>query len=147
MAGNSTFWDEIKLTSIGMLLAIVAIIYLMLQWPDWRYSALASVVGGLFGWLLGVLLSPYTSEKELFVSYAKAALAFATGFLVSKLDRVFELLMDKRGDMQPLLMQDSVWRPFLFGVCSLLVIAIYVFTCRHYGQRAETDARSDSLAS
>jgi hypothetical protein len=140
MASNPSFFDEITLTSIGSFLATAIIVVLMFQWPDWRYSALAVVVGGLVGWLLGVLFSPYVAEKELFASYAKAALAFATGFLVSKLDRVFELLMDKKGDTQPLLIQDSVWRPFLFGICSLLVLMIYVFTCRHYGQRAEADA-------
>jgi len=77
------------------------------------------------------------AEKELFASYGKAALAFATGFLVSKLDRVFELLMDKKDYAQPLIVQDPVWRPFLFGIFNLLVIMIYVFTLRHYGQRAE----------
>jgi membrane protein YqaA with SNARE-associated domain len=66
-------FNEITLTSIGTVVVFVIMILLIFQWPDWRYSSLASLVGGLVGWLLGVLLSPFSAEKELFASYSKAA--------------------------------------------------------------------------
>jgi len=59
MDKNPSFWDEIKLTSIGTFVLSATMIVLMFQWEDWRYSALASLVGGVIGWLLGVLFSPY----------------------------------------------------------------------------------------
>jgi hypothetical protein len=52
------------------------------------------VFGASTGWLAGILLSPYDPKEErAFPRYAAAASAFASGYLVSKVDRVLEDLL------------------------------------------------------
>jgi hypothetical protein len=127
---------EIPITTWSAAAACVAIVLLLFIFQDW-YSALACVPGALLGWIMGVLFSPYEDEKLLFAGYAKTAAAFVTGFLVSKLDRVFELFVaSKTGSDGPLILAVAVWRPLVFALSSLMLVLIYTFTCRHYGQRA-----------
>jgi len=137
--------SEISLTSWGALACSVVIVILLYHWRDWN-AGLATVVGGLLGWLLGIMLSPFEPEKALFAGYAKAASAFATGFLVSKLDRVFELIIGKSANDQSRLLSTEVWRHIVFFVCGLLLMTIYVFTCRHYGQRASAAEAAKATA-
>ena len=61
---------------------------LMYHWDDW-YSLLATVLGGLLGWLLGVLLSPFEADKAMFASYGKSIAALRRAFLFAKIDRIF----------------------------------------------------------
>ena len=52
------------------------------------------VFGASSGWLAGILLSPYDpKEARNFPRYAAAVSAFASGYLVSKVDRVLEELL------------------------------------------------------
>lgn len=140
------YWDEIRITSYSAAITCTVIIFLVFVSKDW-HNALACVPGALLGWLMGVLLSPYADEKALFSGYAKSAAAFATGFLVSKVDRVFELFMAKNTtDHPPLILIETVWQPFIFGFSSLLLVLIYTFTCRHYGQRAAAEDAAAKLA-
>lgn len=129
---------EIPITSWSAGIACAAILALLIVFRD-LYGALACVPGALLGWLMGVLLSPYKQEKELFEGYGKSIAAFITGFLVSKVDRIFELFMTKSGESGPALLQEANWRPLVFGFSSLLLVLLYTFTCRHYGQRAMLD--------
>ena len=148
MADNKIFdiqW-EIFGSSVGVFIAAVVTLILLRHWHDWN-SALGVLVGGSLGWGVGVLLSPFEREKSVFQGYGKAATAFATGFLVSKLDRIFELLVSDRTGAGPLILSPSVaWRPLLFAFLSLCFTTFYVFTSRQYGQRAhaETDAEQTS---
>jgi hypothetical protein len=129
---------EIYSTAGGAAVCCGIMAFLMYHWGDWN-SLLAALLGALLGWLLGVLLSPFKPEEDLFKSYSKAIGAFATGFLISKIDRVFELIMaNPAGSDQPRILSVEVWRPFLFSLCSLILVSIYTFTTRHYGKRAES---------
>jgi hypothetical protein len=75
--------------------AIVVICFYVGEGPEVRALNLAIVVlGASTGWLAGVLLSPYNGkEKGLFPSYAAAVSTFASGYLISKADRVLEELL------------------------------------------------------
>src|SRR6516165_4218509 len=53
------------------------------------------VVGTAVGWLLGLVVSPYSeSEKTRFGGYARAFGVFASGYLVAKADKVLEKVFD-----------------------------------------------------
>jgi hypothetical protein len=52
------------------------------------------VLGGSLGWLAGVIVSPYDkSENKVFPKYVAAVSTFASGYLVSKADRVLDALL------------------------------------------------------
>ena len=53
--------------------------------------ALTGLAGTLLGWACGMYFAPYgPSERSRFVTVGQAASAFASGYLVSKLDRFLE---------------------------------------------------------
>jgi len=135
---------EAKLTSWAVLTWIVVLLILTCYWKD-PYLVLALLVGGLPGWLIGVLVSPFPQEEAVFGRYGKGLLGFATGFLVSKFDRIFELLIKPTsgGDFS-YVFDVRVWRPSLFAFCGFFLALLYVFTMRHYGQRQE--AQTEALA-
>ena len=81
------------------------ITYPMLIWVAWllsgglndkfAYSFLVGLAGMAVGHVLGFFASPYNQgEKTAFSDYGKAIAAFVTGFLLSKLDRLLEVVVD-----------------------------------------------------
>ena len=118
---------------IGMLLMMAAICTIMLvllwHWHD-SMSWLSSVLGLCVGFAAGILLAPYPGEEGPFKEYAKIASGFLTGFLVSKIDQVFNLVMDeKRG---PLILNELFVRRLMVGVCGSLIAMIGAFLARRY---------------
>jgi uncharacterized membrane protein len=100
--------------AFGFLLgaaAYAACIYIAFQFGDAVWSnVLICIFGGAFGWLVGILGSPRTtSEKREFSTYLNAVLTFITGFVVAKVDRLFE------GPQQPDVMELVTNRLLLFA--------------------------------
>lgn len=93
------------------------------------FSLLILVAGYAIGWLLGIVVSPYSKEeKDSFTEYAKALGAFASGWLVGKIDKVVEAIF------QPdFLLKEPLnsFRIIAFG--SALIIALVItFVFRMY---------------
>lgn len=89
---------------LGYLLgAVVCVFLLWLSYdfgPSWRFNYLILIGGGLFGWIAGLLLSPTTrGERAQFSEYGKALSTFVSGFLVAKLDKLFELTVKGASDV------------------------------------------------
>ena len=60
----------------------------------WRFNkgtdsyALAGLIGALLGWASGMYFAPHGhGEQNKFVTMAQAVSAFASGYLMSKIDR------------------------------------------------------------
>jgi hypothetical protein len=81
------------------------ITYPMLIWVAWlssgdlnekfAYSFLVGLAGMAVGHILGFFASPYNQgEKAAFSEYGKAIAAFVSGFLLSKLDKLLEVVAD-----------------------------------------------------
>jgi hypothetical protein len=47
---------------------------------------LCGISGAAFGWVIGILISPYNNEVKRFSELAKVGYGFLTGYVVSKLD-------------------------------------------------------------
>src|ERR1700735_2011160 len=77
-------------TAIGV--ALVVLCFLVGQSGEVHALNIAVLVFGVStGWLVGILLHPYgRMEARTFSQFAAAASAFASGYLVSKTDRVLE---------------------------------------------------------
>jgi len=92
-------------------------------------NLLIVVLGLALGWLLGILLSPYSeTEEKKFTEYAKAFGVFASGYLVGKVDKVIEALF------QPDFIIDSVhgFRVMSF-LAAVIISLVFTFIFRRYG--------------
>ena len=92
-------------------------------------NVLIVVLGLALGWLLGMLLSPYSdTEEKKFTEYAKAFGVFASGYLVGKVDKVIEALF------QPDFILDSIHGFRVMSFLAALVISlVFTFVFRRYG--------------
>jgi len=115
--------------AIGCAAAIIWIAILLGRKDDTvPVNLLLCILGGLTGWIVGILATPLDSnETAHFLTLGQAVSAFASGYLVSKLDRFFEKTL--YANEAP---NASAWnRVGLFAV-SFLLILIVVFLNRTY---------------
>ena len=120
------------------------ITYPMLIWVAWlssendrvhfAYSFLVGLAGMAVGHILGFFASPYNQgEKAAFSEYGKAIGAFVSGFLLSKLDKLLEVVADP--EKHP----DSGARALIFIIAmATATISTYVFR-RHW--ESDQDSR------
>lgn len=112
-------------------IGLLALCFLVGQGPEVRALNIAVVLfGASTGWLVGILLSPYDpKEASTFPRYAAAASAFASGYLVSKLDRVLEELLKPEFLFSPV----PAFR-LLAGLSAFATAAITTYVYRTYAQ-------------
>jgi uncharacterized membrane protein (DUF485 family) len=90
-------------------------------------NILLLLFGGLLGWVTGILATPLDpNEKSQFSAYAAAISTFLTGFVVAKLDKLFELTIQ-----QQVLSQVAFGQALIFGTAFLLG-ALFTFIGRRY---------------
>lgn len=119
---------------IGYLIGIATLVVLVCACvfignppnPMWL-NVLLLVVGGLCGWGAGILASPQgEEEKSQFAMYRRAILAFLTGFVLAKVDRLFDLAVDKGA------VTISMLGPSLIFVGGFVLGALFTFVGRRY---------------
>ena len=120
---------KLVVSVLVLLVLMAAPVILLLRWDD-EFAYLAATIGAASGWIAGILLSPYNSERQQFTEYARVAAGFITGFLVSKVDRSFEALTDERRGAP--LFQQVLARRVLIGICAFLLAMVFVFIGRRY---------------
>ena len=93
-------------------------------------NLLVLITGASAGWLLGVVASPYDPrETTAFPKYVGAVSAFASGYVVSKLDRVLEHLL------QPEFVTSAIGAfRLLGGVCALVLGVLVTYIYRSYAR-------------
>lgn len=65
------------------------------KWPNRSTNYLVVILGASLGWLLGIVLEPFTSrEAGKFVTYAGAISAFFTGYGAGKLDDLIKYIFN-----------------------------------------------------
>jgi hypothetical protein len=92
--------------------------------------------GTALGWAVGILLAPYPEEQKRFQRLSKGIAVFLGGYVAAKLDRVFDLLVDKTGG-GPLIFNLRVVRSLSVGIACLLVASVTVFVARTYFPTSE----------
>ena|SRR5258708_1900390 len=121
--------------AVALVLYVITTGLLIVWWDS--YAVLSAVVGICAGWGAGLLLAPYEEEQKKFKAYSKMASGFITGFLVAKLDKVFEILTDKQAGLH--LLDAVVERRVWIGVICFLITAIIVFVARTYWQSIDLE--------
>ena len=86
--------------------------------------------GASAGWLVGVLVSPYSvRENEVFPKYAAAASAFASGYLISKADGLIDVVLKPEYVFAPL-----VGFRLVAGLSASIVALIITYIYRTYAR-------------
>jgi hypothetical protein len=83
------------------------------------------ISGGLVGWVIGMLITPSSpKEQAVFSETGKALSTFAAGYLVAKIDRIFDIAMKKDENVNALF----VGRLLMFvSMFALGVLATFVW--------------------
>ncbi|NOI77346.1 hypothetical protein F0224_16795 [Vibrio coralliilyticus] len=115
------------LGTIAFVYAIYAAFTFGVSKQDSAFNVLLCVAGGLFGWITGILLTPKEDEKKDFSKIGGALFTFVTGFLLAKLEPIFDAELNGQ---EPSTMLTAV---LLFVVC-FGVGALFVFVGRKYWQ-------------
>ena len=128
---------SLKLTTSFATAAVFAIclITLLAIWRD-AMTLIAALIGTALGWAVGILLAPYAEEQKRFQRLSKGIAGFLGGYVAAKLDRVFDLLLDKTAGV-PLILDVRVVRSFSVAIACLLVASLTVFVARTYWQGSE----------
>lgn len=116
-------------------LFFVVVVRLLFVWWD-ANPLLGAMIGMALGWAAGILLAPYEEEKGQFRRLSKAVAAFVSGYLVGKVDRIFDLLLEKT-DKGARILEPVVQRPLWIALICFLVTTVVVFVARTYWQVEE----------
>lgn len=120
-------------TAISALLSIGIIALCFIVAPNRQSGAMAlliGIVGMLIGWMIAVALTPYSKEEKYqFSVYSKAIGVFASGYLVAKIDKVFEYLLDPNNIFAS--GSENGFRMLIF-IASGFLSLVTVFTHRQY---------------
>jgi len=88
--------------------------------------------GSLVGWVAGILATPDDpDQKRMFTAYAKAISLFVSGFIVAKVDRLFESATADGALPGPIVVGQLV----IFG-SAVLLGALFTFIGRKYAGHA-----------
>lgn len=112
---------------------VSAVGYLLWTWHD-SDAILYAVLGSSLGWCAGMLVAPYPHEKTMFVQYSRAVSGFLSGFLVAKVDKVWELITDEKH--RDLLFDPVVQRRTSIGLTCFFIIGATVFKIRSYSRQS-----------
>lgn len=134
---RDTLRVNLKLTASLITAAAFAIclVTLLAIWRD-AMALMAALIGTALGWSVGILLAPYPEEQKRFQRLSKGIAGFLGGYVAAKLDRVFDLLLDKTAGV-PLILDVRVVRSLSVAVACLLVASLTVFVARTYWQGSE----------
>jgi fructose-specific phosphotransferase system IIC component len=116
--------------AVGLLVALLVLGFRMADnSQETHWNVLAWVLGIPFGWILGVFASPYGSkEKKEFGVYGTLLSGFLSGFVVAKVDRVFESVLTSGA-----LYKSTLLVPLSLFTGSMFQTAILVAVARRYG--------------
>lgn len=135
--GATISWTEIgniAATNITALFFVGIHIYCLIKISsdknsnEFSLNLLVSLLGGLFGWVLGNIASPVSEkEKAVFSELGAAIATFLSGYVVSKIDRFLEAVLFSNGSVNK-----KSWISACFFISALIIVSITVFLNRFY---------------
>jgi hypothetical protein len=108
-------------------------------------NILTCLFGSTIGWWAGILISPDPAEQGRFSDFRKAVSAFLSGFLLAKLDLLFQGALAHDLAASPIF----IGRVFLFAT-TCLICAQFTYVARHnlgaqfFSSAASLPAASDA---
>jgi hypothetical protein len=124
------------LTDVLVAAGVGVLLYAGLLWfartyrdgQDLQILVLSGITFSAFGWIVGILASPYSKkERSTFSELAKLIYGFASGYLLSKFDRVVNQLTEPQYNLDQRLVAIA-----LFAVASFLIAVGITYVSRSY---------------
>jgi hypothetical protein len=128
-------WIKEQGAVIGYALCIAA--FVCLVWVCFSFGSspqlniLFLLSGGSIGWILGIFITPTSAdEKSNFSQYGKTITSFITGFLLAKIEKIFDLIIKERGDLSDVFVLRSLLLivSFALGILCTFIWRSYVAT-------------------
>jgi hypothetical protein len=91
------------------------------------------MLGGVVGFTMGMLISPYGAEKRQFSVIAKTASAFLSGFVLAKADKLFDEATKDPGVIDAAF----VGRVSLFAVAAVITGLLAFLTRAYVGESSQ----------
>jgi len=122
---------KIKFVGSYIFAAVVGTIlaYVLIAQKD-LLAWLSTSLGLAAGWGTGILLAPYQSEQARFKEYTKVVSVFITGYLVGKIDRLFQLWFDP--EYGPLALRSIFAFRMMTGITGFLLAVVSTYVARKY---------------
>lgn len=129
-------------SAFGLIFVALCLVLSFFVKESWALQVALCLCGAAGGWLTGILVSPSDDEeKKTFSDLAKGFLAFGSGFVVAKFDKV---IVDEVSGMIRLDPSLLVARVALFATC-FLVGLLFTIVYRLYGTDPE-QRKKDKVA-
>jgi hypothetical protein len=113
-------WTLLALVSPWFFLVLIAVFVYRKVPSDFDVTILIEIAGIALGWVLGFLASPVSkAEETAFSSIAKGISVFLSGYVVSKLDWIFDkesvtrLASNEIGTIRVIVFSASIFLAFL----------------------------------
>jgi hypothetical protein len=90
------------------------------------------MLGGVVGFTMGMLISPYGAEKRQFSVIARTASAFLSGFVLAKADKLFDEATKEPGTIDAAF----VGRVALFAVAAVITGLLAFLTRAYVGENS-----------
>ena len=129
---------------VAALIFFLTIAVILIVWRD-DIALVAALVGTALGWAAGILVAPYEGEEKRFRQISKGIAGFISGYAVAKIDRVFDLLLDKTSGT-PAILDLRLQRIFWLSLGCFVVTALTVFVARTYGYDEEYEEGNEEEA-
>ena len=129
---------------VAALIFFLTIAVILIVWRD-DIALVAALVGTALGWAAGILVAPYEGEEKRFRQISKGIAGFISGYAVAKIDRVFDLLLDKTSGT-PAILDLRLQRIFWLSLGCFVVTALTVFVARTYGYDEEYEEGKEEEA-
>src|SRR5215212_2601636 len=78
-------------------------------------------LGGLVGWIAGIIVTPASSEKSQFKNISKTISVFLSGFILAKIDRLWDQGATKSGFLTEVLVANLLFFGAFFSLGFILV--------------------------
>jgi hypothetical protein len=93
------------------------------------------MLGGVVGWTMGMLISPYGGERRQFTEIARTASAFLSGFVLAKADKLFDEATKEPGAIGAAF----VGRLALFAIAAVITGLLAFLTRMYVGENSRQE--------
>jgi len=121
---------------LGILFFIACVVFAAMQGTAWLIDVLLCLFGAASGWFSGILISPDDEDQDRrFSIYGKSISAFISGFVVAKLDGIWETTIEPH--LLTIALGPIIVGALLFGI-TFAIGVLLTFAGRDFGRARRT---------
>jgi uncharacterized membrane protein len=119
--------------ALAFAIVLIVLVILSESTADQEITFILCTAGSVLGWLIGIVTTPYGAEdKDKIYNFSKMAGTFISGYLLSKVNKILDDLMEPTKILSYL-----VGVRFVLFICFFIISYIVVFVFRIYTRADE----------